>query len=267
MGNKQPINSSPLVSRPYEDACCAISHSLPTTFVKSYQRPDEDRPFHEVLGVVGSNGKQQGCCLSPTRGALSSVKRDSFWDYGEVSAETNGSHESQMDDYGDVQTTVAMTGAKVEDRKRHRTPFPRHENGTNEPNRNHDKSSRSIIEVPVYGAVSNHKPFLEPQILDHLLPFIFDASLSTCLSICPHWFRTIYGHLKMKTHSLVESFQRTYSAGHIEFESSTLSIQPLFTAETSAVRVDLLLYCKVRQLFIFLLRHFFQLSITGSGLS
>lgn len=101
--------------------------------------------------------------------------------------------------------------------------------------------------IPVYGDPKNHKPFLEPEILDYFLPFILDNSLSTCLCVCPHWFVSIYEYMRQRVAPIVESFKATYSGKQLEFESTTFSIQPLFTAVNAVVRIDLLIYCKVRE--------------------
>jgi hypothetical protein len=101
------------------------------------------------------------------------------------------------------------------------------------------------IQIPIYGNEGNHKPFLEPDILDFFLPFILDTSLLQCLCVCPHWFVTIYQHLHARMEPIIQAFKLAYSPKQFEFLNSTLSIQPLFTASNHVVRIDLLLYCKV----------------------
>lgn len=105
---------------------------------------------------------------------------------------------------------------------------------------------QSEIMVPVYGHVDNHKPFLEPDILNHFLPFILDQSLSRCFAVCPHWLHTIQSHLRKRVEPVVRAFKRAYCQPNLlGFESFSINIQPLFTADRSAVRIDLLIYSKV----------------------
>lgn len=99
--------------------------------------------------------------------------------------------------------------------------------------------------IPIYGHQGNHKPFLEPDMLDYFLPFVLDGSLSSCLCVCPHWFVSIYKYLQQRVSPIVEAFKATYSGKELDFESTTFSIQPLFTAVNAVVRIDLLIYCKV----------------------
>ena len=110
---------------------------------------------------------------------------------------------------------------------------------------NTQRSPYQKIKVPVYGALTNHKAFLEPDVLDFFVPFILDSSLLSCLCVCPHWFVTIYHYLKQRMAPVVEAFKLTYLSSGLEFLTTTISIQPLFTANNPVVRLDLLIYCKV----------------------
>lgn len=102
------------------------------------------------------------------------------------------------------------------------------------------------VRYPVYGHPGNHLPFLNPDILERLVPFIMSRSLPKMMSVCPHWFLTLHDYLVFKwTHNIWSEFERIYE-NRISFEKLTLAFQPLYT-DTPGIRVDLLLYAKVRK--------------------
>lgn len=255
MGNIQPIVTPLFVSRPYDSTCKSIAQTLPVTNITSYQRPSDTSPSEDPdcgsSAPPNPHSLTDGCCFSPTQRNFESqsglVKQESFWEYGECLGMA-ADEDTKIAEYSNESesATAATTPADDNDEKL-TSKIVR-------PSKDRKKSftdptiiaSRSLVKIPVCGSVSNHKPFLEPQILDHLLPFILDASLAKCLSVCPHWLRMIYGHLRHKVEPILESFQRVYcQEGRLEYESCSLNIQPIFTAAVAAVRIDLLIYCRV----------------------
>uniref|UniRef100_A0A0G4F1Z4 Uncharacterized protein n=1 Tax=Chromera velia CCMP2878 TaxID=1169474 RepID=A0A0G4F1Z4_9ALVE len=43
----------------------------------------------------------------------------------------------------------------------------------------------------VFGHPRNHVAFIEPAVLTHLLPFLYEKSLYRAATVCPHWFAAI----------------------------------------------------------------------------
>lgn len=274
MGNAQPIAQTPLVSRPYDAVCKDIARTFPPTFVTSYQRPREISKRQEMKGshdclLSETLNPRRGCCFSPKGESSSkriSVKKESFWDYGEClgDEEVNESHDDLLAQRAPSGRTTATTTTNDSEEKLSTTDTTGHSKMI-ETNNNLKVDQRascsdqtvvadlmksverhSLVKIPLFGSPNNHKVFLEPQILDTFLPFILDATLSKCFSTCPHWLYSIYSHLRHQCQPALDSFQSMYCQnGHLEYEASTLNIQPIFTAEVAAVRVDLLIYCKV----------------------
>lgn len=235
MGNAQPINEPTLISRPYHAACKNITETLPIATVLSYQSPESPRIATDDGCTTRSKGR--GCCLSSTSGPFD-LRRDSLLEDVEHLKSLPEEKNDETIEYGDVH---GMYGDENKNgvRGRHHPHC--------ETYRDDSLATSSLINIPVFGQVTNHKPFLEPQIIGHFLPFILDGSLASCLRTCPHWLQTIYSYLKLQCRPLLHSFQRTYCHQHLEYECSGINIQPIFTTELTAVRIDLLIYCKVSE--------------------
>eukprot|EP00917_Polyrhabdina_sp_WS-2016_P008587 GHVP01019220.1.p1 GENE.GHVP01019220.1~~GHVP01019220.1.p1 ORF type:complete len:460 (+),score=50.15 GHVP01019220.1:32-1411(+) len=96
----------------------------------------------------------------------------------------------------------------------------------------------------IYGTESNHFPFLSPRAVDIFVSFIVGTpTLNIAMSICPHWFMSISNCIQSQTRHIVDNL-RAASQDYLEIDDSTLSVQPLFTADTS-VRTDLLIFARV----------------------
>lgn len=254
MGNTQPMIQPSLVSRPYDAICKNISQTLPSTIVKSYQKTeeaqtqDENRLFYnDRVHEIHKNG----CCFQPTgESSVDSVpqKRDSIWDYGEFLGNELGTVKKNNDEVDTREQTDPSLSieASTNDTNEDSSFKERIVEKRNIIDLMKSVEQRSEMNIRIYGSINNHKPFLESQILDHLLPFILDSTLSRCFIVCPHWLWSIYGHLRYRCKTIVESFQRVYCQHEfLKYESSTFNIQPIFTAEVAAVRIDFLIYCKV----------------------
>ena len=124
--------------------------------------------------------------------------------------------------------------------------FPNETNHTHPPSYFALQASASSQTGEAFGA-SNVFPFLDRQVVQHLLPFLFGKELTRCMEVCPLWFVSMLRGIDDLSANIDEGFKKNYSNA-LNFEYARTDWSPVHT-HCGAMRVDRIIIARVKSAF------------------